>query len=107
MLTLACYLLREDGEWYDLGNRHQWRSAIATFPGWPDGATILKFEDAYVLGIKLDGYDFDESTRMRIAADIIRWAAGKKFRFVSELCPEVVDPDVQPSPITGSVREAL
>jgi hypothetical protein len=63
-------------------------------------------EDTRVLGLRLDGYGHDQVTLNRIAADIVRWGDGKRMLFVTELDPEV-DPDVRPSPIMGSVREAL
>lgn len=104
MPTLACYLRREDGEWFELGERHQWRTSFATFPGWPDGSTILTPEDAHVLALRLDGYGHSMETRERMAADIIRWMKGQRTWFMSELNAEV-EPGVVPSPITGSVRE--
>lgn len=100
MPKLACYLLRDDGEWYALGDRHRWHFAFVTFPGPDDGATRLAPEDARVLSLRLDGYGHDQAERERIAADVIRWAAGKFFRFKTELDPEI-EPDVLPTPITG------
>lgn len=95
-LTLACYLLREDGEWYDLGNKPEWRLSFAVFPGPADGSVMFGPEDVALLSMRLDG-------DARVAADIVRWGCGKWMRFVSEFEPEV-EPDVLPAPITGYAR---
>jgi len=93
MPTLNCYLLRKDGEWFELGNRHEWHSSFAVFPGPIDGSVRLTMEDAHVLGLRLDN-------EFQLAVDIIRWAAGQSFRFKTELDPEHPE-DGPPSPITG------
>lgn len=100
---LLCYLLRTDGEWYELGDVPRWQSSFTTFPGPADGSVVLTAEDAPLLGLRLDGYGHEPKVRERVAADIVRWACGKRFRFVTELDPEV-EPDVRPSPITGSIQ---
>ena len=88
--------MREDGEWYALGNMYEWRLSFAVFPGCPDGAVLLTPEDTCLLGLRLDGNE-------PLAADIIRWASGKKMWFKSELDPEI-EPGVEPSPLTGSIK---
>ena len=93
MPTLNCYLLREDGEWFALGSNYQWNVSFGVFPGPPDGSVILTTEDVHVLGLRLDN-------EFQLAADIIRWAEGKSFRFLTELNIEV-PVDGLPSPITG------
>ncbi len=103
---LTCYLLREAGEWYELGHVRHWGLSFVAFPGPPDGSTILAPEDVHLLGLRIDGHGHDLPTRMRIAADIVRWSIGKSVRFVTDLSPEV-EPGVAPSPMTGSIRRVL
>ncbi len=105
-MTLHCYLLRSDGEWYDLGHAHRWRTSFAVFPGPPDGSVTLGPDDVVLLGLRLDDYEHALEERQRIAADIVRWADGQSFRFVSELEPEIT-PGVIPEPMTGGVGEVL
>ncbi len=104
--TLACYLLREDGEWYELGDVHRWRVSFAVFPGPADGSVELVLEDVPVLALRLDDYGHDPEALGRLAMDIVRWGNGKRMRFVSELEPEV-EPGILPSPITGTARAFL
>jgi len=119
MPTLECYLLRKDGQWYEMGNHHHWRSTFAAFPGETDGSVMLGPEDVPLLAIRLDGYGYEAAVLEQLAADIVRWAnEGKNpkgvwiddvrgsFKFVTELCPEV-EPGVKPSPITGSIFRLL
>lgn len=102
VVPIACYLLREDGEWYVLGSVPRWFAAFATFMGPVDGSVVLNApDDLRVLALRLDDYGHDLATRERFALDIIRWSAGRSIKFVTELDPEVLDPDVLPSPITG------
>ncbi len=105
-VSLACYLLREDGEWYELGNVPQWRISFGVFPGGIDGSTVFSPEDVHLLSLRLDDYGYTTSELKGIATNIIQWSQGKSVRFMSELDPEV-EPDVPPSPITGSVQQAL
>lgn len=93
MPTLDCYLLRKDGEWFALGNRHFWHASFGAFPGPVDGSVMLTAEDAHLLGLRLDN-------EFQLAADIIKWANGQSFKFRTELDPEH-PPDGPPSPITG------
>ncbi len=93
MPTLACYLLREDGEWFALGNNYQWILSFAVFPGPDDGSVRLTTEDVHVLGLRLDN-------EFQLAIDIILWANSKSFRFLTGLDSEV-PVDSLPSPITG------
>ena len=58
-IPLACYLLREDGEWYELGSVPEWRLSFGVFPGPSDGSVWL------------------------------RWGRGKRLRFITELDPEI------------------
>mgnify|MGYP003385239228 CR=1 FL=1 len=118
MPTLACYLLREDGEWYELGNTHRWGTSLIVFPGDVSGRTWLTPEDAPTLALTLgvEPYGYDIPTLERIAADIVRWCQRPEkpkhwatnpaywVKFRTELDPEIVDPDVLPEPITGSLR---
>jgi hypothetical protein len=96
MPTIDCYLHREDGEFYDLGTNHGWAMSFRTFPGPPDGSLILNPSDLYTLTCRLDDNE-------ALAADIIRWGAGKWIQFVTEL-DAIVPRDTPPSPITGSAR---
>lgn len=113
MPTLACYLLREDGQWYELGNHPHWRTTFAVFPGEADGSVMLGPEEVPLLALRLEGYGYESAVLERLAADIVRWAnegknpratwidqARGKFRFMTELCAEV-PVDGLPSPITG------
>ena len=93
MPTLTCYLLRKDGEWFAMGENHQWGVSFAVFPGPIDGSVTLHEEDIHVLGLRLDD-------NFELAAKIIRWANGQSFRFRTELDPQVPE-DGPPSPITG------
>lgn len=105
MTTLACYLLRDDGEWFELGdNVYQWRMSFAVFPGPADGSTRLMPEDIELLALRLNDYGHNHEELTRFATAIIEWAAGRSFKFITELCPEIVDPDVPPSPITGRLE---
>lgn len=94
MPTLNCYLLRKDGEWFDLGMHVEWHASFAVFPGPIDGSVRLTMEDAHVLGLRLDN-------EFQLAIDIIKWANGQSFKFRTELDPEHPDAG-PPSPITGS-----
>jgi hypothetical protein len=111
--TLACYLLREDGQWYDLGEHHHWHATFAVFPGGVDGSLMLGPEDVPVLALRLEGYGYEVAVLERLATDIVRWAnegknpratwiddARRSFKFRTELDPEH-PPDGPPSPITG------
>lgn len=113
MPTLNCYLLREDGEWFALGDHHQWHSSFATFPGPADGSVMLGPDDVPLLALRLEGYGYEVAFLEQLAAKIVRWAnAGKNpravwiddarrsFRFVTDLNSEVPI-DGLPSPITG------
>ncbi len=108
---LHCYLLREDGEFYDLGYAYRWHAAFACFDGSADGKTYLRLEDEHLLALRLQEPDFDLPTCEHIAKDIIAWAYNPKsaflrwVKFVSELSPEI-EPDVAPSPLTGSWQNA-
>lgn len=73
MIALACYLLRDDGEWYALGDHYRWGTAFAVFNGPADGSVHLAPADAHVLALRLDDYGHNLQTRERIAEDIIRW----------------------------------
>ena len=119
MPTLACYLLREDGAWYEMGEHYRWGSAFVGFPWWDGRSVMLGPEDVRVLALCLDGYGYEPAKLERLAADIVRWAnegknpkavwiddARGKFKFVTELDAEV-EPGVLPSPITGSVKTFL
>jgi hypothetical protein len=110
---LACYLLREDGQWYDLGTHHRWGVTFGVFPGGSDGSVMLGPEDVPLLALRLEGYGYESAFLERLAADIIRWAnegknpravwidqARGSFKFRTELDPEV-PADGLPSPITG------
>ena len=103
MTTLRCWLRRQDGEFYDLGEKPAWGTAIGVFPGAADGTAWFTMDDVPLLALRL-GRDRDIPTAecVRIAADIVRWAAGRGVRYVTELDPEV-PADGPPSPITGGV----
>ena len=115
MTALACYLLREDGEWYVLGEHHRWGTAFAVFNGPSDGSVHLALSDVHVLALRLDDYGHDLQTRERIAEDIVRWCQRPEkprhwatnpaysVRFLTELDPEV-PVDELPAPITGSLQ---
>ena len=105
---LACYLRREDGEWYELGYVRYWRLSFGVFPGPADGSVQLTPKDTNLLALRLyeHEYDHDLRTRERIAADIIRWGNGMRMRFMSELeidpDDKEIGPDSKPTLITGS-----
>lgn len=99
MPTLTCYLLRDDGEWFAMGTRHEWETSFAMFPGPPDGSMTLLEEDAHLLGLRLDN-------EFELAAKIIHWAKGRSFRFRTDLDHQV-PVDGLPSPITGSWDDVL
>lgn len=107
MPVLQCYLQREDGEFYDLGTWHQWHTAFACFDGSADGRTYLRREDAHLLALRLQTEGLDLPTCERIAADIIAWAFDPRrwflrwVKFVTEL-DQVIEPGIQPTPLTGS-----
>ena len=117
MPTLDCYLLREDGEWFALGNHPHWSATFGVFPGEVDGSLMLGPEDIPVLALRLEGYGYEVAVLERLAADIVRWVnegknpkavwidqARGKFKFRTELDPEH-PPDGPPSPITGRFQE--
>jgi len=119
MPTLHCYLLHEDGRWYDMGEYHRWGTAFIGFPWWDGRSVMLGPEDVPRLALTLSDYGHEPAALERLAADIIRWAnEGKnpkavwiddalgKFNFVTELDAEV-EPGVQPSPMTGSALRLL
>lgn len=102
-----------------MGNHYQWAVSFAVFPGPVDGSVMLGPEDVPALARTLDGYGYESAVLERLAADIVRWAnegknpnavwidgARRRFKFVTELDPEV-EPDVKPSPITGSVFKII
>jgi hypothetical protein len=102
-VTLTCYLLREDKQYYALGHSYMWRLTFGVFPGPADGSVCLKPEDAPLLALRLDvtpSENLPVYQLLELASDIIRWADGKSFRFVSEPDPEI-EPGVEPAPITG------
>lgn len=108
--SLHCYLLREDGEFYDLGYVYLWGVAFACFDGSADGKTYLRPEDSHLLALRLQVSAFDLPTCERIAKDILAWAYNPKsaflrwVKFVTEL-DQIIEPGVLPSPITGSCME--
>lgn len=110
---INCYLLRDDGEWYELGDIYDWSAAFATFSGPSDGSVTLLPEDIPLLSLRLQGHGPSEEECNSLAADIVRWcqrvpqprhwatSPAHSMRFRTDLDPEV-DPDVAPTPITGS-----
>lgn len=103
---LACYLIREDRQFYALGTNHEWRLSFGVFPGPSDGSVVLGLRDVPLLALRLG---LDSGTELfgtagpraiALATSIVQWADGKSFRFVSELDPDV-EPGVEPTPITG------
>lgn len=113
MPTLECYLLRSDGEWFALGNHHQWHLSFAVFPGGADGSVMLGDEDIPLLALRLEGYGYDTAFLECLAAKIIHWANNgmnprsiwihhqrRSFKFRTDLDQEV-PVDGLPSPITG------
>jgi hypothetical protein len=105
-VKVDCYLLRDDGEWYELGNVSLWSTAFSTFPGPADQSVVLTTDDIELLALRLDDYGHDPTVLTRLATDIVRWAQGKRFRFRTELDPQI-ERDVAPTPITGSARSFL
>jgi hypothetical protein len=106
-VTLECYLVREDGEYFELGSHHLWGYAFHTFPGPADLSVRLTPADAELLAIRLfePVYALSRERCARIADNIIAWAQGKSFRYVNELDPEI-EPGIRPDPITGTWAQA-